>query len=365
VGANTGITQFGAYDMAGNVKEWCWNDAKEQRALLGGAWNEPSYAFIDYDAQDPITRDVTYGVRCASYPTDIPPASLAPMGQPLRDYSIEKPVADDKFEIIRGMYAYDRTPVDARTERVDDSNEDWRKEKVTYAAAYGGERIPAYLYLPRNAKPPYQTVIWVPGGYAWMLSNSDTDAQTQIFNFLLRTGRAVLYPVYKGTYERRTTGGGPNAVRDQTIQMVKDLFRSVDFLESRADIQSSRLAYYGISTGGTWGPLFLALEPRLKTGILVAGGLSSDQDPPEVDVLNFAPRVRVPVLMLNGRYDFDTPAATLQQPMFRWLGTPEPDKRLIQFETGHTVPIRDVMREVLNWLDRYIGPVTTTHAAQP
>ena len=32
--------------------------------------------------------------------------------------------------------------------------------KVSYAAAYGGERIPAYLFLPKNATPPYQ-VWWV------------------------------------------------------------------------------------------------------------------------------------------------------------------------------------------------------------
>src|SRR5260370_1850323 len=115
------------------------------------------------------------------------------------------------------------------------------------------------------------------------------------------------------------------------IQLAKDVSRSVDFLESRSDIQSGRLAYYGMSTGGMWGPIFLALEPRLKTGILLAGGLYADKAPFEADPVNFVPRVLVPVLMLNGRYDFVLPPATLQQPMFRLLGTPERDKRLIQF----------------------------------
>jgi formylglycine-generating enzyme required for sulfatase activity len=54
VGAHPGISGFGAYDMAGNVKEWCQNVAggpgKELRAILGGAWNEPSYAYRDEDA---------------------------------------------------------------------------------------------------------------------------------------------------------------------------------------------------------------------------------------------------------------------------------------------------------------------------
>ena len=172
VGAHTGISGFGAYDMAGNVKEWCQNSAGggELRAILGGGWNEPSYAYRDEDAQDPFTRAATYGLRCAAYPSDVPPAALAPMGKATRDYSTEKPVGDDVFEIFRRMYAYDKVPLDAKTESVDDSNENWRKEKVSYRAAYGGERIPAYLYLPKNAKPPYQTVLWVPGGYAWALA---------------------------------------------------------------------------------------------------------------------------------------------------------------------------------------------------
>ena len=69
--------------------------------------------------------------------------------------------------------------------------------------------------------------------------------------------------------------------------------------------------------------------------------------------------VRAPVLMLNGRYDFAIPSATLQQPMLRLLGSPERDKRLILFETGHMPVLQDIIREVLNWLDRYIGPVNT------
>ena len=88
------------------------------------------------------------------------------------------------------------------------------------------------------------------------------------------------------------------------------------------------------------------------------------KQPPEIDILNFAPRVRVPVLMLNGRYDFVFPSAALQQPMFRWLGTPEGDKRLIQFETGHVPALKDIIREVLNWLDRYLGPVNTGRLAR-
>jgi serine/threonine protein kinase/pimeloyl-ACP methyl ester carboxylesterase len=363
VGAYTGISGLGAYDMAGNVKEWCWNSAGERRAILGGGWNEPSYMYmVDEDAQDPFTRGPSYGFRCAIYSGQVPAEAFAPISRPVRDYLTEKPVSGDVFEVFRRMYEYDKTPLDPKTEGVDESNEYFRKEKVSYRAAYGDERIPAFLYLPRNARPPYQAVLWVPGGYANIMRSSETGLPTEYFKFLLRTGRAVLYPVYKGTFERRIEGsGGPNAYRDRIVQFVKDAFRSVDFLESRPEIQRASLGYYGLSLGAVEGPIILALEPRLKAGILVGGGLWGDKMRPEVDWFNFAPRLHAPTLMLNGRYDFVYPSTTSQQPLFRLLGTPARDKRHVQFDTGHVPPLQDIMREVLDWLDRYLGPVETNH----
>ena len=174
VGAKTGISALGAYDMAGNVKEWCWNPAGERRAILGGGWNEPRYMYTDEDAQDPMTRAPAYGFRCALYPEPAPAEAFAPVSRPARDYAAEKPVSNDVFEVFRRLYAYDKTPLDAKTESADESSEYFRKERVSYSAAYAGERIPAILYLPRNARPPYQAVVWAPGGYASSCVRSKT-----------------------------------------------------------------------------------------------------------------------------------------------------------------------------------------------
>ena len=78
---------------------------------------------------------------------------------------------------------------------------------------------------------------------------------------------------------------------------------------------------------------------------------------PEVDPMNFASRVKVPVLMINGRYDFVVPLETCQEPMFRLFGVPDQDKRHVLFDTGHAPPQLPVMKEALNWLDHYLGPV--------
>jgi hypothetical protein len=64
--------------------------------------------------------------------------------------------------------------------------------------------------------------------------------------------------------------------------------------------------------------------------------------------------------MLNGRYDFDQSSEKQAKPMFRLWGVPEKDKRLVIFEAGH-IPanLQEVIREILDWLDKYLGPVKT------
>ncbi|PYR60131.1 MAG: hypothetical protein DMF85_05980 [Acidobacteria bacterium] len=104
--------------------------------------------------------------------------------------------------------------------------------------------------------------------------------------------------------------------------------------------------------------MYLAIEPRLRTGILMSGGFETWTIPAETDPVNFAPRVRQPVLMVNGREDFDLPYETAQVPLFRMLGTAPSDKRHAVLEGGHLPPRpQEVFKEVLDWLDRYLGPV--------
>jgi hypothetical protein len=86
---------------------------------------------------------------------------------------------------------------------VDDSALHWRQEKVSFNAAYGGERVIAYLFLPRNAEPPYQTIVYFASGIARQSRSSDEmESELRFVDFLPRIGRAVLFLIYKGTYER-------------------------------------------------------------------------------------------------------------------------------------------------------------------
>lgn len=146
--------------------------------------------------------------------------------------------------------------------------------------------------------------------------------------------------------------------RDFMIMWAKDMSRSIDYLETRPDIDIERLAYYGVSMGARLGPLMLVVEPRIKTGILYVAGLKFQRALPEADPFNFVPRVTVPVLMIGARYDFFFPLESSQRPLFEMLGTPEPHKRWVIYDGGHSVPRNKLIAEALGWLDDYLGPVS-------
>jgi predicted esterase len=358
VGSYPSLGPFGTYDMAGNVKEWCFNADSDRRYILGGASTEPRYG--EPDARPPFDRSESNGFRLVRsfQPKPFPEFLLSSVSFKSVDYRNAKPVPNAVFQIYAGLYSYDRTPLDARIESDEDSSPYWHRQRISFRAAYGDERVIAFLFLPKNVSPPYQTVVHFPGSEAqWFRTFTDLN----LFNidFLMKSGRAVMFPVYKGTYERIThpTESGSNEERDETVQRSKDLRRSLDYLETRSDIDHDRLAFYGFSWGGIEGPISLALESRFKTAVLADGGCSTSKALPEENPLNFVPHIKIPVLMINGRYDFGIPLETCQLPFFRLLGTPAADKRQVLLDSGHGMPLTPWFKETLDWLDHYLGRV--------
>ena len=360
------VTCFGAYDMAGNVREWCWNETRSGRIYCGGGWSDPTYLYTSWNQLPPFDRSPENGFRCIRYIDEaiIPETAfrLIDLGSGNRDYTEEVPVSGEVFRIYRNQFLYDSTALHAEIEERDKSAEDWIIEKITFDAAYGNERMVAYLYLPSNALPPFQTVIFFPGSYAVYEKDLKNSSNSKYFiDFVLKNGRAVMYPVYFRTYERNDgeTLHGARQSHQYTellIKWVKDFSRSIDYLETRKDIDIDKLAFAGHSWGGVLGGIIPAIEDRLAVNILIVGGFSGRAFP-EADAINYVSRVRIPTLMLNGRYDYRFPEKTNLLPFFNLLGTPEQDKRLCIYETDHYVPRNELIKEVLAWCDEYLGPV--------
>jgi class 3 adenylate cyclase/dienelactone hydrolase len=365
VGSEKNYSTYGVYDLAGNAREWCFNENKEagQRYILGGGWNDPTYSFNDGYSQSPLDRSVANGFRCIlELPGDTTMAGLvAPLALDFRDYKKEKPVDDKTFQIFLRQYSYDNKPLNEKTEATFEG-EFWTAEKITFDAAYENDRVQLYLYLPKNKKGPFQPILFFPGSGDIYARKYDPQSITNRIDFLLKSGRAIIRPIYKGTFERfddlkSDIQDESVFYRDHVIMWRKDIGRTLDYLATRADIQNDKVGYLGWSWGGFMGGIMPAVENRIKAVVLNVGGMEMSKALPEVDQINFLPHVTQPVLMLNGKHDMYFPVETSQEPMFNFLGTPKENKKKILYESGHLVPRTDFVKETLQWFDKYLGAV--------
>jgi dienelactone hydrolase len=139
---------------------------------------------------------------------------------------------------------------------------------------------------------------------------------------------------------------------------VKDFKRTLDYLETRPEeFDANKLAFVGWSWGGIWGGILPAIDPRIKVAVLGSGGLSADF-PPEYSQVNFTPRIKIPILLLNGRYDTLFPLESNQKPYLMLFGTAEKDKHHKIYETGHSITtVNEWRKDELDFLDKYLGPV--------
>ncbi len=361
-GSVPGMGPYGTEDLAGNVREWVWNSIGARRAILGGAWTGSPLDFLLGWGLDPFDRAAVNGIRLVRHAagTAVPAATTAPIPEvpdPLSSSELD-PVNDEVFGALRGYYSYDASPLESKVEtRSDTESVSFVRERVSFNAAYDGDRVLAYVYLPRGSKPPYQAVIYYPGSDA-MTTGSFADypyLEPALFN---KSGRAVVFPVYWGMFDR---GGGPQAPRftalqeqDMIVRHYRDLARTIDYLESRPDIDATRLGFYGMSMGSMFGPVFGALEPRLR--VFVLASLAPAGGRPSTNWVNFAPRMKAPILVLNGRYYQQCPESCAER-MIGLFGAARDDKKLVLADSGYIAPIDSrTVREIEGWFDRYLGP---------
>jgi hypothetical protein len=271
VGSLGGIHRYGIHDLSGNAREWLYNGTvySPEKIIMGGGWDDFTY-MINQEGftQDPMNRHLTNGFRCIQYIGDdtIENKFLQDYNQMSRNVDDgSPPVSDQEFGELVKRFEYDSTSFHEKIEYTR-RNPDWTRQKITFDPAYLGQRMILYLFTPKSTQPPYQTIIYYSGGNAKTDYSSEKFLQVMQVEYLLKTGRAVAFPIYKGFYERGTGTwiSEPNLAREEMIQRFKDLLRSVDYLCSRKDIDTTKLGFYGISLGGSHGGIVLALEKRIK-----------------------------------------------------------------------------------------------------
>ena len=154
----------------------------------------------------------------------------------------------------------------------------------------------------------------------------------------------------------------PSAAKNLPLstQRAKDLVRSIDDLETRPDIAQDTLGCLGVSMGAAEGAIYTTLaQDRLRTAVFFDGGFFLDEATKGADQADFAPRMKKPVLMVNGRYDATLSYEESQWPLFRMLCTPAVEKKHVVLQTPHDVSTErsSLVHEVLTWLDKHLGSV--------
>jgi eukaryotic-like serine/threonine-protein kinase len=355
-----GISPYGAYDMAGNAKEWLRNRSETGRAVTGGSWADPIYVFAEVGSMEATAASPAVGFRCAQ-PTVPERAAGAQGDDPIRvavETPVYTPVDAATFAALLSHYHYDRRPLEAALEgRVETAS--WTRERITYNGP-GGARVIAYLFLPKTGRGPYQTVVYVPHTGAFF-GDSVAAQAADLLGPLVRAGRAMFTLVMEGMTEREVPPGTTPpatrsvAFRDQMVRHATELRRGLDYLETRNDIDASALAYIAVSWGAGSRLVFAGTDERFRAVVFIGGGIDERVHPtlPEASNINFAPRLRMPKLVLNGREDEEHPWRT--RGLALWNLLPEPRELALFDGVGHIPPAELRIPAIRDFLDRRLG----------
>ena len=358
--AEFGMSPFGAYNMAGNVAEWTANDSSEGFLATGGAWGDPTYIFALFGGRPGLFSSEKLGFRCAR----IAAGSSGDQGGMRIELDQEvpelTPASPQAFATLVSSYRYAKTSLDARIEQTTETPE-WKRERITFAGANGARAI-AYLYLPNHARRPLQVMHYLPAADVDNGFRSLPESMDDRMAPFVRGGRAAFAVVLEGYIERLRPAGfvrppaGSVEFAEIVVNRVTDLRRGLDYLETRPDIDMTRVAALAPSAGSNLGVILGAIEPRYRAMVFIGAGIPGSYRAinATVNPINFAPHIRVPKLVIQGRYDEDTPIRTATEPFMRLL--PEP-KRLTIFEGGHVPSVAVVMSATGAWLEEHLGRV--------
>lgn len=371
VGSRTGSQSHGAFDLIGNANEWTVSASGNGKAVIGSSYLDPQWSYNFPRSVNPTFRTGDLGFRGMRHTRQSLP-DPAPDVDPFEDFSTSvRKVSDEMFEGLRQAYEYHEGTVSAAdVETLSEATFDhWIRRKVMIPTSRNGEPMPVFLFIPRRYSPPYQGVIYLPPADSWSngFSSDSMSLENNQIDFVPRSGRVLVWPVYSGSYERydnyHELAGAERSILalERNRRIRGEIGRVIDYLDSDSEFDGSKVALLGLSHGAIIASYNLATEKRLKAAILYSVGIAppnpvfaNAQNDPNV----FWARVEQPTLIINGRYDPLRPQHYVLEPLVNLLATPDEHKKSILYESAHwPLPRFQMMQDSLDWLDRYLGPV--------
>jgi len=269
------------------------------------------------------------------------------------------------------LFDYDREGDLDIEERGVTDYEGYTVADITYASPAGG-RVPAYLYEP-TGEGPYAGIVMLHG-------MPGSRADSAMFGPRYTQAGAVVLAISApwarpdGPRDRILTFTKKD--REEQIQLIQDLRRAVDLLQSLPWVDGERLGYVGGSYGGAMGGLLAGVEHRIKAYVLMVGdgglvahstGPDDGEGPPPgvteegwerwlaamqpIEPLRFVSHAAPSRLLFqNGKTDQMVPAATARA--YQEAGS-EP-KTIIWYEGGHGLSPQ-VLQDNASWLAEHIG----------
>lgn len=359
------IGYYHTHDLYGNVREWCANSCQGGgRALLGAAIGDADYLFYMPRVYEPWERLPCNGFRCIRVTNEQEYAELAqePIELPSRTLNV---VEREPLESLRHWYEYNQAlPLDVEIYAVENrfsrSGEGYRYSVVEINACYEGERFSLHVLEP-DGQGDAATVIYIPGigrynGPGEFKLSSDRDMDTDLVHRLALRGHRVIYPIYNGTYERWNGmrvathfNKNPAVAQTHWIHGIQDVFRVVDYLFARDDVDKQKIICLGLSNGAARGVTALALDSRVNAGILVSAGFSNwHVKRPVINQYNYAPHVKQPVLMVTGLQDALYRYENSQVPLYKDLGSK--DKQHVAIPGGHLPDMKVIVDRAHDWI---------------
>lgn len=380
VGHEPRAEAHGVYDLIGNVSEWSSTDSLGMKQIVGASFRDPAWSYNFPKAVDLLlaTADLGFrGMRLGSQFSE----EVLPEVPLFKDFAgAIKSVSDESFDEISHLFDYDEGSVrwqDATT-LSETVLEHSLRRRILLPTDRKNDPLPVDIYLPLGHKPPYQSVFYLPPADSWApgaASSKSIKLEDYQIDFLPRSGRTLIWPVYTGSHERydglhAASGAQRSKIALERNRHIRDeIGRVIDYLTSDSQFDGSRIGLIGLSHGAIAASFCLATESRIKAAVLYSIGIAPPIPlfaSPENDPNVFWARVQQPTLILNGRYDPLRPQHYVLGPLLDLLATSAGNKKTILYDSGHwPLPRNQMMIDTHAWLNTYLGPVQSGVSQPP
>ena len=352
-------------NIAGNVKEWVSNSNglnNEKFSLLGGSYLEYSYTFNNYYSISPLDRSIGNGMRLAkTLSNELSHLDEKIIPEYKRDVTKITDISDEVFGVYRSQFEYKDIPLNSKTINIENFDDGYNAQKFEIKTTYqSDENLFGYIVYSNKIKDKYDPIIVYPSAGA-IVSDNDYLMPKELlsgYKYLIDEGYAIIHPIYHNTYSRNKTYNTftpdeSENYKNTIIKIGQDYKRSLDYIESRNDFNFENLSYYGYSWGSTTSNYLLAIDNRIKSAFICAGGLMAQKSKKEIEAHYYIRRIKTPIFHIVGKLDGIFGPETYK-PWKKLIGTPKKDLRTIEYdEYGHGIPKDTIIKYHSNWIKKY------------